>query len=48
MRCRGQVKSSFDDEAVVLGYEPGKGKHEGRCGALALRNRTGVKFKVGA
>jgi len=43
---RIKVKTSHDDEAVVEGHEEGKGKHVGRCGALRVKNRAGVSFKV--
>jgi DNA ligase-1 len=42
-----KVKSFKDDEALVVGHEPGKGKHAGRLGALACRDREGKAFKVG-
>ena len=46
-RSLSQVKSSYDDEALVTGYEPGKGKHVGRTGSLVCRSRTGRIFKIG-
>lgn len=42
------MNSSHDDEALVTGYEEGKGKHQGRTGALVCRSRTGKTFKVGS
>jgi DNA ligase-1 len=42
-----KVKTFEDAEAVVIGYEPGKGKHKGRLGALRLRLPNGVEFKAG-
>ena len=42
-----KVKSSLDDEAIVTGHEPGKGKHVGRMGALHCRLKNGKTFKVG-
>ena len=42
-----KVKESKDDEAIVSGHEPGKGKHTGRMGALMCRLRNGKAFKVG-
>ena len=42
-----KVKEFFDAEAVVIGYEPGKGKHKGRVGAVCLRTPGGVEFKAG-
>ncbi len=42
-----KVKSFLDDEAVVIGHEPGKGKHSGRLGALTARLASGKVFSVG-
>lgn len=42
-----KVKESKDDEALVIGHEPGKGKHAGRMGALQCKLRSGKQFKVG-
>lgn len=42
-----KVKSFHDAEAVVLSYEPGKGKHKGRVGALNCKMANGTRFKVG-
>ena len=42
-----KVKEQKDDEAIVTGHEPGKGKHAGRMGALVCRLRSGKTFKVG-
>lgn len=42
-----KVKLFHDAEAVVTGYEPGKGKHKGRVGALVLKTADGVEFKAG-
>jgi DNA ligase-1 len=42
------VKLFKDAEALVVGYEPGKGKHVGVMGALRVENcKDGVKFKLG-
>ncbi|KAF0686796.1 Aste57867_21418 [Aphanomyces stellatus] len=43
-----KVKSFSDDEAIVVGYEDGKGKYEGLVGSLKVRNRGGVRFSVGS
>ena len=40
------MKSSLDDEAIVTGHEPGKGKHVGRMGALHCRLKNGKTFKA--
>jgi DNA ligase-1 len=42
-----KVKTFHDAEGRVIGYEPGKGKHKGRIGALQIRAANGVEFKVG-
>jgi DNA ligase-1 len=42
-----KVKTFKDDEAIVYGHQPGKGKHSGRMGALQCRLKGGVEFKVG-
>ena len=42
-----KVKSFFDVEATVLSTIPGKGKHEGRLGALHCRLDSGVDVDVG-
>ena len=42
-----KVKSFHDAEAVVIGHEPGKGKHKGRVGALACQLPNGKQFSVG-
>jgi DNA ligase-1 len=44
---RLKVKTFHDAEAVVVGHEPGKGRHEGRLGALRARLPSGVEFSVG-
>lgn len=43
-----KVKSFFDGEAMVEGYEPGKGKYQGMTGALKCVMACGTKFKVGS
>lgn len=42
-----KVKEFFDAEGTVTGYEPGKGKHKGRVGALVMVTDTGEVFSVG-
>jgi DNA ligase-1 len=42
-----KVKSFLDAEAVVVGHEPGKGRHKGRLGALLVRLPSGKEFSVG-
>lgn len=42
-----KVKTHEDAEARVLGYVPGKGKHEGRMGALLVESANGKRFRLG-
>lgn len=42
-----KVKEFIDAEGTVTGYEPGKGKHKGRVGALQMLTDTGEPFSVG-
>lgn len=41
-----KVKSFLDDEAVVVGHQPGEGKHLGRLGAVNVEWK-GKKLKLG-
>lgn len=42
-----KVKSFFDDEATVVDYQKGKGRHKGRVGALVVKLENGKQFEVG-
>lgn len=42
-----KVKSFVDEEAIVMGYLPGKGKHQGRVGGLKVRMNNGKEFVIG-
>jgi DNA ligase-1 len=42
-----KLKPQQDAEAQVLGYIAGRGKHEGRLGALRVRGEDGVVFQLG-
>lgn len=42
-----KLKPLHDAEAVVIGHEPGQGKHAGRLGALRVRTPDGVSFRLG-
>lgn len=42
-----KVKSFSDDEATVIGYQKGKGRHKGRTGALMVRLDNGKEFEIG-
>ncbi len=41
------MKIFYDAEAVVIGYEAGKGRNQGVCGALKCRMESGKVFKIG-
>ena len=42
-----KVKSFRDAEAVIVGHQPGAGRHKGRLGALLVRLADGTEFAVG-
>ena len=42
-----KMKPSDDAEAVVIGHQPGKGKHLGKMGALRVRTPEGREFSLG-
>ena len=42
-----KLKAVQDAEAEVVGHEPGKGKFEGRLGALEVQMPGGLRFKLG-
>lgn len=42
-----KVKEFIDAEGTVVGYEPGKGKHKGRVGALLMMTDSGEPFGIG-
>lgn len=42
-----KVKTFRDTDACVIGYEPGKGKHTGRVGALVCELANAIRFRVG-
>jgi DNA ligase-1 len=42
-----KVKPFKDAEAIVVGHEPGKGRHKGRLGGLVVRMPNGNTFNVG-
>jgi DNA ligase-1 len=42
-----KVKTFHDAEAVVVGHQPGAGRHKGRLGALFVRLPGGTEFAVG-
>lgn len=42
-----KLKPLQDDEAVVIGHEPGQGRNAGRLGALRVRDARGLEFRLG-
>lgn len=42
-----KVKRFHDAEALVVGHQPGQGRHRGRLGALRVELPGGVRFSVG-
>lgn len=42
-----KVKLWKEAEAVVVGHEPGKGRHKGRTGGLVVRTPEGIEFNIG-
>lgn len=42
-----KVKPLLDTEAVVIAHLPGKGKHAGRLGALVVKTKDGIVFRLG-
>lgn len=43
-----KLKTQLDEDARVVGYLPGKGRHAGRLGALLLEMPDGQRFALGA
>jgi DNA ligase-1 len=42
-----KLKPLDDAEATVMGYVPGKGKHQGKMGALQVETAEGKRFQIG-
>lgn len=42
-----KFKPLADAEALVIGHEPGKGRHAGRLGALTVKRPDGRQFRLG-
>jgi len=42
-----KLKPVDDAEAVVIGHQPGRGRHTGRLGALVVRRADGQVFRIG-
>jgi DNA ligase-1 len=42
-----KVKTFHDAEARVIGHQPGRGRHQGRLGALLVELANGTQFAVG-
>lgn len=43
-----KFKPEPDEEAQVLGYLPGQGRHEGLTGALLVQTPAGIRFALGS
>jgi len=43
-----KFKPYQDDEAVVVGYKPGKGKYTGMIGSLVVEDSRGTQFRLGS
>jgi len=43
-----KVKKFDDDEATIIGYEEGTGKYKKMMGAVRVKNKKGVEFKIGS
>lgn len=43
-----KVKTYFDAEAEIIGYEDGLGKIKNNVGALKVKTKEGVCFSVGS
>lgn len=42
-----KLKPYFDAEATVIGHTAGRGKYQGKLGALVVETKQGVRFKLG-
>lgn len=42
-----KLKPQLDAEAKVIAHVPGKGKYQGKMGALLVETPTGIQFKLG-
>lgn len=42
-----KLKPQLDAEARVIAYVPGKGKYQGKMGALLVETPAGIQFKLG-
>lgn len=42
-----KLKPLADAEAIVVGHQPGQGRHEGRLGALTVQTPDGRRFRLG-
>lgn len=43
-----KLKPENDDEAQVIGHQPGQGRHAGQTGALWVRTPDGLEFELGS
>lgn len=42
-----KVKNFFDAEGLIVGHEPGLGRHAGRLGSVLVETPDGLRFSVG-
>ena len=42
-----KLKPMFDAEAEVIAHLPGKGKYQGKLGAIIVKANDGIEFKIG-
>jgi DNA ligase-1 len=43
-----KLKKHQDDEAIVIGHTPGKGKYLNQLGAVEVKMTNGITFKIGS
>lgn len=43
-----KLRTHQDSEAIIVGYEPGKGKYTGKMGAIWVQTSDNIRFKIGS
>lgn len=43
-----KLKKHHDAEAIVIAHHPGKGKYQGKLGAIEVEMPNGIRFKIGS
>jgi DNA ligase-1 len=43
-----KLKKHQDAEATIIGFSEGKGKYQGKIGALIVETSSGISFKIGS